>query len=355
MITATDPTDGISAGATITVIPQLTLTGKTITVIQGDLIPSTQVLAQGTDANPCHTVPSPCPLAGPLHAVINWGGGTVETGFLVPGQGGLYSVLPRDGTHEFRGPGTYTITIDVSDLDTGAHATTTSTFIVNTKLTLTGTTFTIPQGVVIHDTHAQLLDASIRDMSIKSININWGDSDALDTGILVGGAGGVFSVATGPAHGHQYTSTGTFTITIHLEDFGIGALLTTTSTVTVTPQFALTPVDFPIVQGVPIPASFSLATLTDANTADTATSAIGPFSSSPWSITISWGDGSPAWVGQLSGGNGSFSVLEGGPAVGSLAQKLYDSPGTFDITIQVTDPQSTATVTTKSKVTVTAP
>jgi hypothetical protein len=154
--------------------------------------------------------------------------------------------------------------------------------------------------------------------------IDWGDGSPAGTGTVSGG-GGSFTVSGG----HTYAEEGSYTITTTLTDVDAAAnTVTATSTATVA-DAALTATGTMRsgVEGSPI--SGVVASVHDANLGGSA---------ADLSATISWGDGSPAEPGTISGAAGSYSVS---------GSHVYVDAGTYTVTVQVADDGgSTATATT---------
>ena len=216
-------------------------------------------------------------------ATINWGDGTSPTLGTITGSSGVFTV---SAAHTWATPGTYTITITLSDTD-GAIGEIVNTITVDDALitpsapvpspTVTaGSLFT---GAVATFTYGDPGDQTADfDSGTSSITINWGDGNTSPG-----------TVTYDPATG-QYTVTGSNTY----EHAGVYTL-----SVTITDQFGQTVfetyglnVGFAALNGIPVSdhavegQAFTnqvVAKFTDANPFDTSTDYV---------ATINWGDGS---------------------------------------------------------------
>ncbi|MBI1916475.1 MAG: PKD domain-containing protein [Planctomycetes bacterium] len=271
-----------SAASTATVADAaLTLSGGFgLGVIKSQL--NTLTVATFTDANPAAP-------ASDFSATINWGDGSSNT----PGTISYSpdSVSSIGGSHVYAQDGSYTVTVTLTDAD-GATATTTSTAIV---------------GDIYAGVKATLNVSSFQDAytaapaSDFTATIDWGDGTTT-SGVQATGSGGLFTLQ---AVTHTYAgdsvsqSGGVYTVTVTISDDG-GSTLSGTGTVAVVRP----PLTLFVGNTTTGPGSLSLsnaevAAFTEPDTSD---------SSSEFSATINWGDGTSS-SGTVTGGGGLFRVL----------------------------------------------
>ena len=253
---------------------------------------------------------------------INWGDGSGLTSFTsadVSGSGGSFTV---SGSHIYAEEGSYTPTVTIND-DGGSTATDSGTTTV-ADAALTAGIAAVSGGV--EGTTAATLNASFSDAntgataSDYSGTIAWGDGTSTNFNFgsgAVSGGGGNFTVGGS----HIYAEEGTYTSTVTINDDG-GSQAIDTATTTVA--------DAPLTAGIltvgggvegTTPATLSAA-FTDANVFATSTD---------FSGTIDWGDGSPLTSftsSDVSGSNGSFTVN---------GSHLYAEEGTFFATVAIND------------------
>jgi len=307
----------VTATSTAHVVPGLAAMGVTFTATPN--VAFNGVVATLTDTNLADTGAS-------FTGSIAWGDGSTSAAN-VAGGGGSFTVA---GTHTYAAAGNFTVTVTITHTASAVTVTATSTAKVSKALAATGATLTAIQGVPFTASVATFTDTNLSDTPASfSVNVAWGDgTSSLGT---VAGAAGSFS-ASGT---HTYVTSGTFTITVTILQTGTGEVATATSTATVSSQLAASGINFTAVSGVS--ATYSVATVTDANLSDTASSL---------TATIDWGDGTGASAG---------SVVDGGtPGVFLVVgTKTYVGAGNHTVTISVTSTLSGATAGATATATVT--
>jgi hypothetical protein len=128
---------------------------------------------------------------------------------------------------------------------------------------------------------------------------------------------------------HTYDHAATFSVGVTVTD-GNGAQSSTVSTATVAAASITATGGLSDTALANSSVTLSLATFTDANPHDAA---------STYTATISWGDGTANSTGTITGNNGSFSVT---------ATHTYTSTGAYTATITITDADNTSTSTTST-------
>lgn len=255
-------------------------------------------------------------------ATINWGDATTSAG-TVTGGGGTFQV---SGTHTYAAAGTYPVVVTLSDDPPGtATAQTTSTAHVASGLAVTAANFSVAESAPFNGTVATFSDSNTALTAASfTATIAWGDGTT--TAGTVSGASGSFTV-TGQ---HTYADEGSFADTVTVTEIAGGGATASgsgTATVTETDVLSGTPRVFNALANVPF--TGTVATFTDANTANVA---------SDFTAVINWGDGTTT-AGTVSGGAGTFTVS---------GTHTYAASGTYPVTVTLTDDApgtATATVT----------
>jgi PKD repeat protein len=323
-ITEQEPGDGFaSVTDTATIAEADVLSGTPRTFAASSGVSFTTTVADFSD-----TLTSA--VASDFMATIDWGDATTSAG-TVSGGSGSFQV---SGTHTYASPGTYSVTVTLSDDPPGtATATVTSTAQVTTGLSVIASSFSTPEGTPFNGTVATFSDSDTSKTAADfTVVVNWGDGTTSPG--TVTGSSGSFTV-TGP---HTYADEGNFTFTVTVTEIGPGGATASdsaTATVTEADQLAGSPVIFTPLAGSPF--SGVVATFTDANTAGSA---------SDFTATIDWGDGTTT-AGVVSGGNGTFTVS---------GTHTYASAGSYPVIVTLTDdPPGTATAMVTSTANVEAP
>ena len=174
--------------------------------------------------------------------------------------------------------------------------------------TPSGTTITATEGQVFSGAVATIADCPAS--TSYTATIEWGDASPASDATVTPAAGNTCTFSGT----HTYKDVGSYTLTVHATASS-GAQSTGTSTVTVA-DAPLT-VTASAISGTPGTAfSGVIGTLTDA----------GGLEPGAYTVTIDWGDGSPASSGTV-GANGDID-----------ATHIYDKAGTFSFTVTVQDP-----------------
>jgi RHS repeat-associated protein len=261
-------------------------------------------------------------------ATINWGDGSAPTSGLVEtinGSAGVPTTGTITGTHEYAEPGTYTVTVTLTD-DAGQKKT--------VLLHLTANEAPEPPAVTnvfvssVEEGSLAVLNASFTDSEAAledsveySATISWGDGTTSPSFVsFEGGQGSVIGT-------HYYADDGNFAVTVRIlgESPLAGVGSTSVSIFNANPQvFSEGP------QSVELGTSISgvLATFTDAGFTRPVASA-----SETFLATIDWGDGLVE-SGSLVVANGQPTVLTQGSVSGTHA---YSATGNYSITITVSD------------------
>jgi hypothetical protein len=301
-VTVTDSLQAsASANATVTVnnaLPAITtVTGPSATIGVGV---AANITANFTDAGTLDT-----------HTCsVNWGDGNTSTGSVTETNGSGSCTA----SHNYAAPGTYSVTVTVTDKDGGSATNSTLQIRVNTppaQLQL-GTT---PASISEND--SSTLNGSFTDPDTDqthTVVVDWGDGSAKTTLSLAAG------VVTFNAN-HKYLdnpagqASGAFTISVTVTD-SLQAAVSANTTVTVNNALpAITTVTGPSATiGVGVAANIT-ANFTDAGTLDTHT------------CSVNWGDGNTS-TGSVTETNGSGSCT---------ASHNYAASGTYSVAITVTD------------------
>ena len=166
--------------------------------------------------------------AGEYSALINWGDSSTSPG-TITGGGGAFTVT---GGHTYAEEGNYTITVTITDVDSGSNSATVTDSATVADAALTASCATVANSLqAFSGSVASLVDANpTAPLSDFSATVNWGDSST-SPGTVSGS--GPFTVSGT----HTYSSTGFFTITTTITDVG-GSTATTACKVLV---FAFAP------------------------------------------------------------------------------------------------------------------
>jgi hypothetical protein len=184
--------------------PAITAAGTPVTAVEGAAF-------NGTVA----TVSDPDPLAtaNEYAATIQWGDGSSSPGTIVgSGPAGHFSV---SGTHTYGEEGSYTIEVDVADVDTPTNAATATSpaAVSDAALSASGTSLTTTNpvsGVVAHFTDADPAGT----VGDYSATVDWGDGSSSGGTISASGSG--FDVSGT----HTYAALGPYTVHTHICDVG---------------------------------------------------------------------------------------------------------------------------------------
>ena len=321
------------------------------------------------------------PAAGPndsasnYRARIDWGDGTgsdgtvsavidtgVGTGSGAGSAGGQFLV---SGEHAYMAAGTYEVTVTITNAQ-GAQASAISTAFVTSSSNpppAEGNSFSATTNLAQKQLVGSFWPAGANDSaSNDAATIDWGD------GTTSGGTVGTVSTpiyGPGPVQvnsaeqflvsgSHAYATAGNYTVTVKLTNQD-GAVQTATSTATVS--------DYTF-NAYPAPVSVSINDPSAALNVAEATSTIANVPLSDFTATIDWGDGSTPTAGTIVPA-AVPNIVEEGPgapppeeaAYGVTGQHSYSSPGTYTITVTITNIAlgGQETVTTTAKVTATPP
>jgi hypothetical protein len=231
--------------------------------------------------------------AGDFTATINWGDGVTTTGTVV-GSAGSFTV---EGGHTYADEGSDPASVTLTHTADQAQATASGTVAVaeGDSLTPQGTTIATTTNQAFSGTVATFSDTDTANVAGDfAASIAWGDGTT--TIGTVSGSTGAFTVNGS----HSYALEGKYTVTVEGADDAPGtANFTVASTATV--SLPGTVVLTSATEGTALPNNTPVATFTDSNPGDTASS---------FTASIAWGDGATT-AGTVVGSTGTFTV-EGG-------------------------------------------
>ena len=297
--------------------------GGPFTVVEGAVLNATNGTPFITflDANPTGGIAD-------FTASINWGDGTTGTG-TISQPGGPNTIFNAIGSHIFKKPGTYTVTVSIQDKDgshTSATATVTATMAAHTAGPVSNfngvqNTPIVNVGVTTF-TSGNPFDTA----SLYVATINWGDGTTATAGSISQDAAGTFHVIGT----HTYTSAGTFNPSVVIAEGDPVVVLTInntgTATISSTP-ILVSSVDIHGIEGVALPNAQNaingtvVATFVDLGTA-------GPLSA--YTAQIIWGNS------QTTAG----TILQDGPNFTVIAPMnpliVYPDTGNFTARVTVT-------------------
>jgi hypothetical protein len=267
----------------------LTASSSTLNATEGTAM-SNVVVAHFTDANAAAS-------ASDFAATIDWGDGVTSDGVIVANQSGGFDVT---GTHTYAHGGDEFAAVSITGNGGGSASTNFTVHVHNDTITVTGKTLSIVEGSDFSGVVATFTDANpLADAIYFDAHITWGDGSSSDGAVSANGSGG-FDVTAD----HTYATAGPGTVTIQIVGSG-GSTVSGTSSMNVTDAaLSATGTTVSATEGTALAGGTVLATLTDANTLDTASS---------FTATINWGDGSAASAATIvSTDAGAYTIT--GPA-----------------------------------------
>jgi large repetitive protein len=327
---AVGPTVGTPA--TIVTNPLTAVTGVALTpAASTGVLFTNSLVAKFTDADTSEP-------ASDFTAVIEWGDGSATSlGTVVSTGAGGFSV---DGTHAYSRFGTYTTTVNVSDVN-GATVTLSGTATV-TDLPVSGTvrsfkaTEGINTGTIVIGTFTDPNPlATAADVTATLPIGAWGDGTPTTTVTLavqpIGAtaAGTLFEVLGA----HTYADTGSFTVNINAStlDSGPTALTPGTATVVDATLTGSTGITFKGTEGIATPATTLIGTFTDSDPGAT----VADFTTGTGSVVVNWGDGSAPQT--LTAANLTANNSIDNTVFSIDASHTYSDEGDYPVTIAATD------------------
>jgi hypothetical protein len=305
-VTATNTTYTVSDAA-------LSATASNVSAIEGVAVTAT--VASFTDADSGGTLSD-------YSATITWGDGNSSAGTIASNGSGGFTV---SGTNTYAMDGSFTITVTIHDSG-GAVTAPTSTATV-ADLTAYGTTLAATEGSSWTGTVATFQDAG--SVGNYTVSINWGDNSNSAGTVTAGSSAGNWTVSGT----HTYAEEKNYSVTVSISDSDTSSASATTSATVA--DAALNSSGQSISPKAGWVFIGKVATFSDPATA-TDTGVV-------YTASISWGDGSGATSGTISGGNVSGS-------------HLYLVAGTYTVTTTITDDGgSTTTATGTATVSYTPP
>jgi len=250
---------------------------------------------------------------------IDWGDGATSSG-TVTGGSGNYTV---SGSHTYADEGTFTSTVTIVDAEGNTATASTVANVADADVLTAGSslTLTATEGAAKSGTVATFTDQYTGNTSTDfTAQIVWGDGST--TAGTLSGSGANYTIGGS----HAYADEGTYTAQATMADDGGGnsgpaAFIVDVADPAVSPTGGYT---FAAIKGTTAPAQ-TVATFTDPG---------GPESTSHYSATIDWGDGSSA-AGAISFDTASsiFTVS---------ASHLYAAVGSDTITVTINHDVATA-------------
>jgi len=277
----------------------LTATGNTLLLLQGQHFSGT--VASFTDGDPSGS-------SADLTASITWPTGTVPADNLFASGDGFEVT----GNYTFEAAGVYTVPLPIHD-GGGSTATATTTFKVAALSTVEGQQF---DGVVVS---TPAIDSG------ATVTIDWGDGVTSSGSVAAGSSG--FDISGQ----HTYTEDGYYAIAVQVNNPGGNEDVLASSMLVADAN--LTASGFSVGGQEGDQLSVQVAHFTDAN----ANATVGDFTA-----FIDWADGSISEGTVVVNPSGGFDV-EG--------SNLYAAPGTYSITVDITD-QGGATASASSTATI---
>jgi subtilisin family serine protease len=270
-----------------------------------------------------------------FQATIDWGGGHTSVGTILQVGPGQFEVR---ATRAFSAIGPQSFGVSVTDkaakatfaAPTAGHYTVQDAPIASAK---GAGTITAAEGFPVSATVATFVDPNASGQpSDWTATIDWGDGHT-STGTVGRALGGAFGVSG--THQFAVSPPGQpYDVKVTISSLADASNQATVHTAVNVPNGALSiqGLNQQVTQGKPL--SGVLATFGDANTSQAA---------SAYSVSIAWGDGTPAQPGRLvARGGGQFSVE-------ALGAHAYARAGTFPIHVTVSDGQG-GTVTSAAEV-----
>jgi hypothetical protein len=299
--------------------------GFNITAVEGQ--PSgTQTVATFTDADPGE---GPGEVPGDYTAVINWGDSTTSPGTITGPVAGVFTVT---GAHTYKEEGGFFPTVTITDNLATTTATDTAD-VTDAPLTAVPTTLVSTEGAQFSGSIGGFTDADTYDdnssVADYTVSIDWGDGTAADTTSgVVTGSGGTFNV-TGV---HTYAEEGPYTVRATVNDIGHSSTVITSTMTTSDAALTNTPGSAIVVNEGTALSAVSLGGFHDADPGE------GPGETpTDYSVTINWGDGTPADTtsGVISGSGQDFTVTGN--------HTYAEENGATSIVATVTDTNGTTT------------
>jgi hypothetical protein len=274
--------------------------------------PFNGVVAAFTETNPSAS-------AGQFTAIINWGDGTTTTGAVSSSTSGSSgATFNVAGSHTYLAPGSYPVTVTITDTNGGATATQLNTT-VSPLMPTNGTTVNPTAETAFTGIIGSFVDTDTKNAATTSFTavITWGDGH---TSTASTAAGTIQLSGT-----NQFLISGTNTYAT-AGNYPIGIVVTGPGSAT-TPISSLANVAAPALSGtadavqVFAGTAFSLPLVSF-------TDAAGPQPLADYTATINWGDGTAPTTGVITLNGNIFTVT---------GAHTYASAGTPTIAVQITD------------------
>jgi hypothetical protein len=309
---SSDQTTSLAVGTATVADARLTILDKAFNGVEGATL--NKAVASFTDANASAA-------ASDFTASIVWGDLTTTAGTATANASGGFDV---SGTHSYADEGTYTFTVNVTDVGGSAASATAVAHITDAALSASGRTITPQEGATFSGAVASFTDANGGATAGDfTASIVWGDG-ATTTGTVTTNAGGGFDV-TGE---HLYADEGTEKLVVSIADLGgAGATVHSTAQVGDAPLTS-TGATLATTEGQSL--SGVLASFTDDNSSAPLTDFI---------ARIGWGDGQTTTGTITANASGGFDVS---------GTHAFAEAGTHTIAVAISDVGGSTTTTTSS-------
>ncbi|HUB25249.1 MAG TPA: hypothetical protein VL992_07445 [Tepidisphaeraceae bacterium] len=298
-VTLSDASSSAVANPTITLALPISASAIPIIITEGQ--PFSGNVATVTDIDSSLA-------ASQLSATITWGDGGVSSGVITGGDG----AFTVSGSYSYAAAGQLPLSVAVSDSSGNTSTSTTTASVIGGSLSVASvgsisSIAGVSTGVVGLATFSD--SNGVQSASSYTASITWNDGTP-----AVAGSVSIVSGQIVVSGAHTYPLNGTYSPTVMLWE--TGSLALATPSVAVANPLSISAISVSATAGET--AFLSVATLTDANTAE---------NSSQLYATINWGDGTSS-SGVVVGSDGEFYI-------GGVHD--YASAGSFALTVTVTD------------------
>ncbi len=314
--TTTPGPGAVGAAQAMVIDAPITAQAAPISAVEGQPLPVTTILATFMDTDPLGTTTD-------YTATVNWGDGTPTVSAMIAEPAG--PGLPFDVSqaailgHTYAAEGNYVTTIVIADAGGSKTIVSGAVIVADAPLTSAG----LPTPPIIQEgTQFSGAVATFSDLdpagtpSDYTATITWGDG-VTTLGSIVPGTPGLFNVLGT----HTFEEVGTYTVSVVIADAG-GATTTAVSTFIITDAPLLVAPIPPITETQAQSFTAPVGAFTDADALST---------TSDFSATINWGDGSPVTSGVISQQAGGTYIVTGTHTYAANTTGLPPFPVTFSV------------------------